>query len=110
MNKRITPSQFLEAAGGHDWRVVGDGACAFFRTESFAAGTRLVAAIGALAGVDDHPPDIHLRSDGVTGRLVTVADDYYGMTGSTSTWPSGSRASRAGTARRPTRRPSRASS
>ena len=80
MSERITARQFGEAGGVADWRVIGDGACAFFRTGSFAAGARFVAAIGELSGLGDHGPDIDLRRDGVTVRLVTVEDDYYGMT------------------------------
>ena len=38
MTERITPGQFHEAAGVEDWRVLGEGACAYFRTGSFAAG------------------------------------------------------------------------
>jgi 4a-hydroxytetrahydrobiopterin dehydratase len=79
MTDRISPKQFDESAGVEDWRVLGDGACAYFRTGSFAAGARLVQAIGELPGVDDHPPDVDVRPDGVTVRLLTVADDYYGM-------------------------------
>ncbi|HTX29678.1 MAG TPA: hypothetical protein VME19_21945 [Streptosporangiaceae bacterium] len=37
-----------------DWRVVGDGAIAVFRTGSFAAGARLVQAIAAAVGDGDH--------------------------------------------------------
>jgi 4a-hydroxytetrahydrobiopterin dehydratase len=40
---------------------------------------RLVQAIGELPGVDNHPPDVDLRRDGVTVRLITSTDDYYGM-------------------------------
>jgi 4a-hydroxytetrahydrobiopterin dehydratase len=79
MNDGITPTQFHESEGAEDWRVLGDGACAYFRTGSFAAGARLVGAIGELAGVDDHPPDVDLRPDGVTVRLLTKGDDWYGM-------------------------------
>ncbi|HSO28939.1 MAG TPA: VOC family protein [Candidatus Sulfomarinibacteraceae bacterium] len=79
MNDRITPQQFHESEGVEDWRVLGDGACAFFRAGSFAAGTRLVAAIGALSGIDDHHPDLDVRHDGVTVRLLTMTDDHYGM-------------------------------
>jgi 4a-hydroxytetrahydrobiopterin dehydratase len=77
---RLTPRQFHESEGVEDWRVLGDGACAYFRTGSFAAGAWLVRAIAELPGVDDHPPDVDVRPDGVTVRLLTVADDYYGMT------------------------------
>jgi len=71
--------QFHEAAGVEDWRVLGEGACAYFRTGSFAAGARLVQAIGELAGLDDHHPDIDLRHEGATVRLITVTDDSYGI-------------------------------
>ena len=79
MTDRLSPKQFHESEGVEDWRVLGDGACAYFRTGSFAAGARLVQAISALPGVDDHHPDVDVRRDGVTVRLLTVADDYYGM-------------------------------
>jgi 4a-hydroxytetrahydrobiopterin dehydratase len=75
----ITLRQFHDAEGVEDWRVVGDGACAFFRTGSFAAGVRLVRAIGELAGLGDHHPDVDLRREGVTVRLLTVTDDWYGL-------------------------------
>ena len=38
----ITPTQFRDAEGTEDWRVLGDGANAYFRTGSFAAGAQLV--------------------------------------------------------------------
>jgi 4a-hydroxytetrahydrobiopterin dehydratase len=76
---RISPRQFHESEGVAEWRVLGDGACAYFRTGSFAAGARLVQAIGELPGVDDHPPDVDVRRDGVTVRLLTAEGDYYGM-------------------------------
>jgi 4a-hydroxytetrahydrobiopterin dehydratase len=79
MIERITMRQFNEAAGVEDWRVLGEGACAYFRTESFAVGARLVHAISELAGLDDHHPDVDLRSEGVTVRLITVAHDYFGL-------------------------------
>jgi 4a-hydroxytetrahydrobiopterin dehydratase len=75
----VSAREFLEAEGAEDWRVIGDGACAFYPTESFAASARLVQAISALPGVEAHRPDIDLRRDGVTVRLLTTADDYYGM-------------------------------
>jgi 4a-hydroxytetrahydrobiopterin dehydratase len=79
MTDRISPTQFRESQGIDDWRVVGDGACAYFRAGSFAAGARLVQAISHLPGVEDHTPDVDLRHDGVTVRLITYTDDYYGM-------------------------------
>ena len=79
MTERITPRQFHEAAGVTDWRVVGDGACTYFRTGSFSAGARLVHAIGELDGLEDHHPDVDLRYEGVTVRLITITDDYNGL-------------------------------
>ena len=79
MTEPITPRQFHEADGVGDWRVVGDGACAYFRTGSFAAGARLVDAISGLAGVEDHHPDVDLRYEGVTVRLITTTGDDWGL-------------------------------
>ena len=79
MTETITPQQFHEAEGVADWRVVGDGACTFFRTSSFAEAARLVQAMSELPGLDAHHPDVDLRADGVTVRLITVTEDHYGM-------------------------------
>src|SRR5215208_4239043 len=70
-SRPITPRQFHDAAGVEDWRVVGDGAYAHFRTGSFAAGVALVDAIGRLADAANHHPDVDLRYRGVTVRLVS---------------------------------------
>ena len=75
----ISARQFKDAGGTEDWRVVTDGACAFFRTGSLAESARLVAAIGALPVVDAQFPDLDVRKGGVTVRLLTKADDYFGM-------------------------------
>ena len=80
MTDPITAREFHASEGAEDWRVVGDGACAFFHTGSFAAGARLVRAISELSDLEDHPPDVDLRPDGVTVRLLTRSDQYYGMT------------------------------
>lgn len=79
MTKEITPAQFHEADGVEDWRVIGEGACAYFRTGSFAVGARFVEAISGLAGVEDHCPDVDLRHAGVTVRLITMTDDHFGL-------------------------------
>lgn len=79
MSDPIPASQFHTSSGTEDWRVVGDGACTFFRTGSFAAAARLVEAIAGLAGIEGHQPDVDIRPDGVTVRLLTRRDDYYGM-------------------------------
>ncbi|MEV4414811.1 VOC family protein [Catellatospora sp. NPDC049609] len=75
---RISPEQFHQAEGVDDWRVIGDGACAWFRTPSFAAGARLVQAISELPG--GHSPDVDLRAGAVTVRLVTWVPGFFGMT------------------------------
>ncbi|WP_433284848.1 VOC family protein [Micromonospora sp. CA-244673] len=81
MTERITAAEFHAAAGAVDWRVLGEGACAWFRTGSYAAGVRLAAAIGELPGLDEHSPDVDLRRDGVAVRLVTRTAEHYGLTG-----------------------------
>ncbi|WP_344441391.1 VOC family protein [Kitasatospora nipponensis] len=76
----IRPQQFHEAAGTEDWRVLGEGACAYFRTGSFAAGARFVRAIDEEVRFEGHHPDIDLRPEGVTVRLITLTETYYGLT------------------------------
>ncbi|MDT5102575.1 MAG: 4a-hydroxytetrahydrobiopterin dehydratase [Mycobacterium sp.] len=71
MTEKITPRQFHESSGIEDWRVVFEGACAHFRTKSFAVGVALVDEIGRLADAANHHPDVDLRYAGVTVRLVT---------------------------------------
>jgi pterin-4a-carbinolamine dehydratase/predicted RNA-binding protein with PIN domain len=71
MTERITPRQFHEAVGVEDWRVLFEGACAHFRTGSFATGVELVDVIGKLADAANHHPDVDLRYSGVTVRLST---------------------------------------
>ena len=71
MSREITPQEIHEADGVEDWRVLFGGACAHFRTGSFAAGVALVDAIGALVGTANHHPDIDLRYTSVTVRLRT---------------------------------------
>ncbi len=50
MIDRLSPQRFHQSEGVEEWRVLGNGACAYFRTGSFAAGARLVQALGALPG------------------------------------------------------------
>ncbi|MFD9029707.1 VOC family protein [Streptomyces sp. NPDC059567] len=78
--ERIRPQQFHETAGLEDWRVLGEGACAYFRTGSLAEGAELARAISELPGVGEGHPDVDLRFQGVTVRLITIAGDYYGLT------------------------------
>src|SRR5438067_5910736 len=75
----ISPKQFRESEGVDEWRVLGDGANAYFRTGSLAAGARLVQAIGELPGVDGLQPAADVRRDGVTARMVAFVEGYGGM-------------------------------
>lgn len=69
---------FLQAEGTQDWRLVADGATAFFRTPSFADSARFVQAISAIPGIEDHPPSIDVRADGVAVTTVTLTERYFG--------------------------------
>lgn len=75
----ITVRDFREGAGVQDWRVLAEGACAFFRTKSFAASAELVRALAEAIDDAGHPPDVDIRSGGVTVRLITITDGHYGM-------------------------------
>jgi 4a-hydroxytetrahydrobiopterin dehydratase len=77
---QIRPSEFQEADGLADWRVIGEGAVIHFPVGSLAEAARLVARISEIPGVDEHPPAIDLRRGGVTIRLITITDDYAGQT------------------------------
>jgi len=79
MTDQISPKQFGESEGVQDWRVLGDGAHAYFRTGSLAAGARLLQAISELPGIDDVRPDVDVRHDGVTVRMVAFIEGYGGM-------------------------------
>ncbi len=80
MSEQVTPSQFEESPGAENWRVLGDGANAFYRTGSMAAAAEFVKAISELPDADNHPPDIDVRRDGVTVRLITFTNEFGGMT------------------------------
>ncbi|GAA2759360.1 VOC family protein [Actinopolymorpha rutila] len=69
----MSPEEFKASEGVDDWRLLMDGAQAFFRTDSFATSARLIQAIADLPAVDnEHQPDVDLRPDGVTVRLTTI--------------------------------------
>jgi 4a-hydroxytetrahydrobiopterin dehydratase len=69
MSELIKPGQFEQSSGVADWRVLGSGASARFRTGSFAAGAELVEVIAELADAADCHPDVDLRPAAVTVRL-----------------------------------------
>lgn len=69
----LTAEEFSAAEGVEDWRALGDAVYAFFRTDSFATGARLVQAMAELPGIDeDQQPDVDIRHEGVTVRLTTI--------------------------------------
>jgi 4a-hydroxytetrahydrobiopterin dehydratase len=80
MTDQISPSEFQQAEGVEDWRVLGDGANIFFQTSSLAESARLVQAIGGLADIDAHSPAVDIRAGGVNVRLVTWRTGYGGLT------------------------------
>ena len=79
MTDSISPKEFQESEGVENWRLLSDGAWAYYRTGSFASGARLVQAIGDLPGIEDHHPDVDLRHDGVTVRVITITKGSWGM-------------------------------
>ncbi len=80
MDDGISPDDFHAADGVSDWRVLAEGAQAFYPTSSFADSAGFVAALAGVAGVEDHQPDVDIRRGGVTVRLITKAEDWYGPT------------------------------
>jgi 4a-hydroxytetrahydrobiopterin dehydratase len=81
MTEPLTMRAFHADDRNSDWRVVGDGATAVFRTGSFAAGSRLIQAIAAAVGdAGPHHLDVDLQHDTVTVRLLTATPGYTGMT------------------------------
>jgi 4a-hydroxytetrahydrobiopterin dehydratase len=51
MTDQISPQQFHDADGIEGWRVLGDGACVFFRTGSFSESVTLADAAGNEADI-----------------------------------------------------------
>jgi 4a-hydroxytetrahydrobiopterin dehydratase len=80
MDDGITPDEFHASDGAGDWRVLGEGAYAMWRTASLAESARFVDAIARIEGAEDHRPDVDIRPPGVTVRLLTRSSDWYGMT------------------------------
>lgn len=71
----ITLADFHEA----DWRLLSEGACALFRTSSYAAAAQFVQAISEIPGLEGRNASIDIRPGGVTVRLLTVTQRYYGI-------------------------------
>jgi len=79
MSDRVYSQQFHQAEGAEAWRVLPEGAYAFFRTDTFAASARLVDAISGLAP-EGHEPDVDIRGDGVTILLRAFRGGHFGLT------------------------------
>lgn len=79
MSDVIKLADFLAAAP--DWRIVSDGAVAFYPTDSLAASVTFVDALSHIAGLSEHRFGIDIRPAGVTVRVVTLREDMMGLTG-----------------------------
>jgi len=79
MSDRIYSQQFHAAEGAEAWRVLPEGAYAFFRADSFPASARLVGAIGGLLGEGDDAPNVDIRADGVTVLLRAFKGEQFGL-------------------------------
>ncbi len=78
MSERIFARQFHAAEGTEAWRVLPEGAGAFFRADSFATSARFLAAIAGLLGEAD-APHADIRADGVTVVLRAFKEEGYGL-------------------------------
>ena len=78
MSDAIRIKEFL--AGAPDWRIVSDGAVAFFPTESLTVSAGLVDTLANVPGLGEHNFGIDVRREGVTVRVVTLREDMMGMT------------------------------
>ena len=78
MSDRIFARQFHAAEGAEAWRILPEGACAFFRSDSFATSVAFVSAVGELVHEAD-APHIDIRRDSVTVLLRAFKDAGYGL-------------------------------
>jgi 4a-hydroxytetrahydrobiopterin dehydratase len=79
MSSELPIKDFLAAKGVEKWRVISDGATAFFPTKTLAHAAQLVDAISAIEGIEAHRPWIDIRDDGVTVRFMTRRAERYGL-------------------------------
>lgn len=78
MTDRVYSAEFHAAEGAEDWRVLPEGAHAFYRAESFAQSARFVGAIGDLIG-DGLAPHVDIRADGVSVLLRAFKGEQFGL-------------------------------
>lgn len=72
MTEWISPRQFQEADGVEGWRVLGDDACAYFRTGSFEPRIAATIAAGGHLVTDEHAPAWWMLAD-AEGNEVCVS-------------------------------------
>ena len=80
MSEQIKIRQFTGDPGTADWRVVSEGACAFYRTSGLAESSRFVAALAEVEGFSEQAFGIDIRRGGVLVRTVTERGDLFGLT------------------------------
>ena len=78
MAERIFARDIYAAEGAEAWRVLPEGAYAFFRTDSFAASARFVAAISGVVP-QGHEPHVDIRGDGVTVLIPRLKGAEMGL-------------------------------
>jgi 4a-hydroxytetrahydrobiopterin dehydratase len=78
MTDRVRSRQFHAAHGAEAWRVLPEGAQAFFRTDSFARSARFVEAISGLVS-EGEAPHVDIRRDGVTVLLRAFKESGFGL-------------------------------
>ena len=78
MSERIFARQFHAAEGAEAWRVLPEGASAFFRSDSFATSVRFIAALAEHI-VEGHAPSFVVRGVGFTLLLRAFKPEGYGL-------------------------------
>ena len=68
----LTAKQFQDAAGTEDWRVLAQGASAWFATSSHSAGAALARRVVEECSAAGHVPDLDLRATGVHVRTLST--------------------------------------
>jgi 4a-hydroxytetrahydrobiopterin dehydratase len=75
---RVYSSRFHAAEGAEAWRVLPEGAYAFFQTDSFATSARFVDAISEHVR-DGDAPAVDVRGDGVTVLIGAFKGEEFGL-------------------------------
>jgi 4a-hydroxytetrahydrobiopterin dehydratase len=78
MTERIFSRQFHGAEDAEAWRVLPEGAYAFFRTDSFSTSARFIEAISGLVREGDEPY-IDIGDDGVTLPIRAFKGRDFGL-------------------------------